>query len=58
MKICRCNWFSEQADWPIAEQNTVRWESKRKNDGMRKGGVRGVANQMENESDSWTHQMG
>ena len=31
------------ADWPIAEQDTVRLESQTENDGLRKGGVRRVA---------------
>ena len=40
MNICHYDWFNKQADWPIAEQDKVRWESQTENDGMRLSGVR------------------
>lgn len=43
------DWFKKQTDWPIAEQDKVGWESQIENDRMRKGRVRRVARQMENE---------
>ena len=40
MNIYHYVWLNKEADWSIAEQNKVRWESQTENDGMRKGGVR------------------
>lgn len=37
VKICRCDQFSKQADWPIAELDKIRWEGKTENE--MKGGV-------------------
>lgn len=51
MKICYCDWFNKQADWPITEEDNVRWDCQTENDAMKKGGVREVASQMENDSD-------
>lgn len=39
MKICPCDWFNKDADWPLAEQDKVRWESETENVGRLKGGV-------------------
>lgn len=47
---CPYDWFNKQADWPVAEQDKVRWESQTETDGKRKGGVRGIANQTQNKS--------
>ena len=29
-KICHCDWFNKEADWPIAEQDKVRPENQTK----------------------------
>lgn len=55
VNLCRYDWFHKQADWPIAEQDKVSQECQTKNYGMRKGGVKGVARQVEL---SQTHKMG
>ena len=36
MNICHCDWFNKEADWPIAEQNKFRLETKLKMMGRRK----------------------
>ena len=46
VNICHNGWLNAQADWPIAEQDKVEWKSQTENEGMKKGGVRGAANQM------------
>ena len=51
MNICCYGWFNKQADWPIGEQDKVKWERQTGDDGMKKGRVRGVASQAENELD-------
>ena len=28
MNICHCDWFNNEADWPIAGQDKVRQESQ------------------------------
>ena len=43
---------NNKADWLIAREDRVRWESQTENDKMKKGGVIEVASQMENESDT------
>lgn len=48
-------WLNKQADWQISEQDKVRWGSQTKNEGMKKGRVRGVRARL---SISGTHKMG
>ena len=44
--ICHYDWFSKQADWPVAGQDKVRQESQTENDVMKKDRVRGDASQL------------
>ena len=41
-KICHCDWFNKEADWPIAEQDKVMQENQTEDTKKKKGGVRGV----------------
>ena len=40
MKISHCDWFNNQADCSIAEQDKVWQESQTDNDGKKEDGVR------------------
>lgn len=42
VKICCCDWFNKDADWPVAGQNKVRWENQTKDTRKKRGGVTGV----------------
>ena len=53
MKICPCDWFNKQADWPIGEQNKDRQESQTQNAG-KKGKVRSHQPGTEGEGDECT----
>lgn len=50
-KMCHCDWLNQEADWPIAEINKVRWESQIENVGKEKGRVRGVTSQAQREKE-------
>ena len=52
LKICCCDWFNKQTNWPIAKQDKVKQECQTENEGMRKGRIRGLACQVENELDT------
>lgn len=52
VNICCYDRFNKQADWSIAEQDKVRWESQTENNRMRKGEVRGVTSQTQNNLDT------
>lgn len=48
VKICHCDWFNKQADWPIAEQHKVRQRNQTYS-GNKKGRVIVVDSQIHNE---------
>ena len=31
VNVCCCDWFNKEADWPIIEQDNVRWDSQAEN---------------------------
>lgn len=37
--LCCCDWFNKEADWPIVEQDKVRWEGQTENAWRKKGRV-------------------
>lgn len=39
MNVCCCDWFNREADWLIAGQNKMMWESQTENAGKEKNGI-------------------
>ena len=51
--ICGCDWFNKEWDWPIAEQDKVRWKSQTENAGRKKGVVGGVTSRYREKQDGY-----
>lgn len=55
--MCHCDRSNKQAEWPIVEHDKVRHKRQTENYEMRKGRVRGVPRQTENESNTQMEQF-
>ena len=47
VNIYLLDWFNKEVDWPIAEQDKVRWENQTEDDGEKNGRGRRVARDMD-----------
>lgn len=52
INIYHYDFFNQQADWPMEEQEKFSQERQNENDGLRKGRVKGIVSQSENKSDT------